>query len=177
MHTSSIETKSFTDNCLQVSFRMSGCTVLSFPLGNKYEVKWSEVAQSCPTLCDPVDCSPPGSSVHGVLQARILEWTASSFFPTQGSNPGFPHKQADPLISEPPGNKHKLLLMAAFKWVSEDTHHDSLPSSKLLLWLVVPTTAPHATGYPTEGPSVSGCPLCDANTKTKTLWCWVHWDD
>ena len=35
-----------------------------------------EVAQSCPTLCDPVDCSSPGSSVHGILQARILEWVA-----------------------------------------------------------------------------------------------------
>ena len=33
----------------------------------------------CPTLCDPVDCSPPGSSVHGILQARILEWVAISF--------------------------------------------------------------------------------------------------
>ena len=39
----------------------------------------SEVAQSCLTLCDPVDCSPPGSSVHGILQARILEWVAISF--------------------------------------------------------------------------------------------------
>ena len=38
-----------------------------------------KVAQSCPTLCNPVDCSPPGSSVHGVLQARILEWVAISF--------------------------------------------------------------------------------------------------
>ena len=39
------------------------------------DMKWSEseVAQLCPTLCDPVDCSPPGSSIHGVLQARILE--------------------------------------------------------------------------------------------------------
>ena len=36
----------------------------------------SEVAQSCPTLCDPMDCSLPGSSVHGVLQARVLEWVA-----------------------------------------------------------------------------------------------------
>ena len=36
----------------------------------------SEVAQSCPTLRDPMDCSPPGSSVHGILQARILEWVA-----------------------------------------------------------------------------------------------------
>ena len=37
------------------------------------------VAQSCPTLCDPMDGSPPGSSVHGILQARILEWVATSF--------------------------------------------------------------------------------------------------
>ena len=43
------------------------------------EVKWSEVAQSCPTLCDPVDCSLPGSSVHGILQARVLEWGAITF--------------------------------------------------------------------------------------------------
>ena len=39
----------------------------------------SEVAQSCLTLCDPMDCSPPGSSIHGILQARILEWVAISF--------------------------------------------------------------------------------------------------
>ena len=38
----------------------------------------SEVTQLCLTLCDPVDCSPPGSSVHGILQARILEWVAIS---------------------------------------------------------------------------------------------------
>ena len=36
----------------------------------------SEVAQSCPTLCDPMDGSPPGSSVHGIFQARVLEWGA-----------------------------------------------------------------------------------------------------
>ena len=36
------------------------------------------IAQSCPTLCDPMDCCPPGSSVHGISQARILEWVAIS---------------------------------------------------------------------------------------------------
>ena len=36
----------------------------------------SEVAQSCPTLSDPMDCSPPGSFVHGIFQARVLEWGA-----------------------------------------------------------------------------------------------------
>ena len=39
----------------------------------------SEVAQSCPTLSDPMDCSPPGSSVHGIFQARVLEWVAIAF--------------------------------------------------------------------------------------------------
>ena len=39
----------------------------------------SEVTQLCPTLRDPMDCSPPGSSVHGIVQARVLEWVAISF--------------------------------------------------------------------------------------------------
>ena len=39
----------------------------------------SEVAQSCQTLSDPMDCSPPGSSIHGILQARVLEWGAIAF--------------------------------------------------------------------------------------------------
>ena len=41
--------------------------------------KWSDVTQSCPTLCDPMDCSLPGSSIHWIFQARILEWVAVSF--------------------------------------------------------------------------------------------------
>ena len=49
----------------------------------------------CLTLYDPMDCSPPGSSVHGILPARILEWVAILFsmgiFPTQGLNLGLPH--------------------------------------------------------------------------------------
>ena len=39
----------------------------------------SEVAQSYPTLCDPMDCSLPGSSIHGIFQARVLEWGAIAF--------------------------------------------------------------------------------------------------
>ena len=39
----------------------------------------SEVTQSCPTLCNPMDCSLPGSSVHGIFQARVLEWVSSAF--------------------------------------------------------------------------------------------------
>ena len=44
---------------------------------------WSEVAQSCPTLCDPMDYSLPGFSIHRIFQARVLEWVAISF--TRGS--------------------------------------------------------------------------------------------
>ena len=60
----------------------------------------SEVAQSCPTLCNPMDCSPPGSSVHGILQARIKEWFAIS------SSRGLPDPGIElvaPALSEPPG--------------------------------------------------------------------------
>ena len=39
----------------------------------------SEVTQSCPTLGDPMDCGPPGSSIHGIFQARVLEWGAIAF--------------------------------------------------------------------------------------------------
>ena len=53
------------------------------------------VAQSCPALRDPMDCSPPGSSVHEIFQIRIWEWVAIPFsrriFPTQGSDPSLPH--------------------------------------------------------------------------------------
>ena len=45
----------------------------------------SEVAQSCPTPSDPMDCSPPGSSVHGIFQARVLEWGAIAFSAIYGS--------------------------------------------------------------------------------------------
>ena len=43
------------------------------------EISESEVTQSCPTLSNPMDCSLPGSSVHGIFQARVLEWVAIAF--------------------------------------------------------------------------------------------------
>ena len=58
------------------------------------------------TLCDSMDYSPPGSSVHGILQARILEWVAissSGDLPDPGIEPGSSSLQADSLPSEPPG--------------------------------------------------------------------------
>ena len=64
------------------------------------------VAQLCPTLCNPIDYSQPGSSVHGIFQAKILEWVTISFsryLPDPGIKPGSPALQADSLLSEPPG--------------------------------------------------------------------------
>ena len=65
----------------------------------------SEVAQSCPTLCDPVDCSPPGSSVQGILQEYWsgLPFPSPEDLPDPGIEPGSPALQADALTSEPPG--------------------------------------------------------------------------
>ena len=70
------------------------------------------VVKSCLTLCNPMDCSPPGSSVHGILQATILEWAAILFSPGDLSNPGIkprsPALQADSLLSEPPGKPNYI---------------------------------------------------------------------
>ena len=78
-------------------------------------------AQSCPTLCDPVNCSPQGSSVHGILQARILEWVVS---PSPGDLPGpgiepaspeAPVLQADSLPAKPSG-KPPISITISTKW-------------------------------------------------------------
>ena len=62
-------------------------------------VRALSLSQSCPTLCDPMECSPPGSSVHEIFQARRLEWIAISF--SRGSSQ--PRDQADSLPRAPPG--------------------------------------------------------------------------
>ena len=64
--------------------------------------KESEVAQSCLTLCNPMDCSLPGSSVHGIFQARVLEWPFPSpeDLPDPGVEPRSPTLEADSLLTE-----------------------------------------------------------------------------
>ena len=73
------------------------------------------VTQLCPTVCDPLDCSPPGSSVYGVLQARILEWVAMpssrGSFPPRDQNLCplcLLHRQAGPLPLAPRGKPISL---------------------------------------------------------------------
>ena len=62
--------------------------------------------QSCPTLCNPMDCSPPGSCIHGILQARILNglpYPSPGDLPKAEIEPGSPALKADYLLSEPLG--------------------------------------------------------------------------
>ena len=73
------------------------CQEVWYP--GKKEGKESEVAQSCPTLCDPMDCSLPGSSIHRILQARVLEWVAISF--SRGSS----QPRDRTLVSHIPGRR------------------------------------------------------------------------
>ena len=56
----------------------------------------SEVAQSCPTLSHRMDCSPPGSSVHGIFQARVLEWGAIAFSRDAGDSGSIPESGRSP---------------------------------------------------------------------------------
>ena len=86
---------------------ISACWILSITGRNSLTmmVLVYFVTQSCPTLCDAMGCSPPGSSVHGILQARILEWLPCC--PQRGSfqpriEPRSPTLQADSLPSQPP---------------------------------------------------------------------------
>ena len=71
-------------------------------------------AQPCPTLFDPTDCSPPGSSVHEISQARILEWVA---FPSPGDLPEKGIKPTSPALAgrffttEPPGSLYCELVI------------------------------------------------------------------
>jgi len=100
------------------------------PPGTLWKVKVL-VAQSCPTLCDLLDCSPPGSSVHGILQARILEWVAIPFS-MESSWPrdriqGSPGLQADSLWSEPPGTLRAIDILSC-SWSTECRYKGKEPT-------------------------------------------------
>ena len=82
----------------------------------------SKVAQSCPTLSDPMDCSPPGPSVHGIFQARVLEWGAVAF--SEITSAAAKSLQScptlcDPVDGSPPGSPIPGILQARIlEWVA-----------------------------------------------------------
>ena len=66
-------------NCVSRNSYVEGPNVSVIVYEDRIFMEVCSVTQSRPTLCDPRDCSPPGSSVHGIFQARILEWVAISY--------------------------------------------------------------------------------------------------
>ena len=99
----------------------------------------SELTQLCLTLCDPMDCSLPGSSVHGILQARILDWVAISFsresFHPRDRNPGLPHCRQILLPPEPLGKSifiNIIALSVCETWVLSLGWEDPLKKGKAI---------------------------------------------
>ena len=82
------------------------------------------VAQLCPTLCNPIDCTPPGPSVHGILQARTLEWVAISFSKRSYRKKESEVAQLCPTLSDPvdcslPGSSiHGIFQARVLEWVA-----------------------------------------------------------
>ena len=110
---------------------------------NTYITDESEVTQSCPTLCGPMDYSLPGSSIHGIFQARVLEWGAIAFskysdqaglnvadhlsvmIPPQISGRRLkPKKYNKSMWVEPVDPTHKILTNLCGKWKMEEIHEN-----------------------------------------------------
>ena len=96
---------------------------IAFRILSKFSVSCKSVSHSilCLALCDPMDCGLPGSSIHGIFQARILEWVAIPF--SRGSS--WPRDrtcvssmQADSLQSEPPGKPSQYPRLRLHSWLS-----------------------------------------------------------
>ena len=91
-------------------------------------------------LCNPMDCSLPGSCIHGILQARVLEWVAISFsrgLPNSGTKPRSPTLWTDALPSEPPG-KPIITESVVHKFqVTELDHRPSKMESILLCFFIL----------------------------------------
>ena len=105
------------------------------------------VAQWCPALCNPADCSPPGSSVHGISQARVLEWGAIAFSEQDGRRGKImltikPHRDAWRTQTKP--------------WVHQDPEAPQR-LSQTCLWVFECLLWRHASAVACRGDRGSGC--------------------
>ena len=104
------------------------------PKRNIYMKSESEVAQSCSTLCDPMDCSLPGSSVRGIFQARVLAAAAAAAKSLQSSDSVRPHRQQPTRLRHPwdsPGKNTEVgcyFLLQCMKVKSESEVSQSCPT-------------------------------------------------
>ena len=114
--------------------------------------------QSCPTLCDPTDGSPPGSFVPGILQARLLEWIAITFSNacTHAKSLQSCPTLCDPMDSSPPGSSvHRILQARLLVWVAISFSNACMQSgySRVRLCATLWTAAhqaPLSTGFPSQ---------------------------
>ena len=81
-------------------------------------------AQSCPTLCDPMDHSIPCSSVHGILQARILEWVAISF-----SRKSYPYRDWTPISC--------ISRQVLYHWATREAHKKIISAYKFIIIIII----------------------------------------
>ena len=117
------------------------------------------IAQSYLTLCDPVGCNPPGSSVHGILQARILEWVAISFSISFSSGLPFPSL---PFPSSRPRDQTQVSRIAGRRfnlWATREAPLEPQMSPKPLFrtafFCVLDTRDPEKNGWPPLSGSLS----------------------
>ena len=131
------------------------------------------VAQSCLTLYHPMDCSPSDSSVHGVLQARIVEWQvipSPGDLPNPGIKPRSPALQADSLPCESPGKPKYMYVLSCFSrvqlcmtlWTAACQAPLTMVFSKarILEWVAIPS--PQGSSWPRDGNHGISCPFCIA---------------
>ena len=132
---------------MEISGYLQGCKVSKVLKGKGHISFTCLVAQSCPILCDPMDGSPPGSSVHGASPTKDTgmgcHTLLQGIFPTQGLNPGLPHCRGS-LLSEPPGKGHRRVF--------------SLGGEVHVLWeLAISPQAGGMKDEKSEGESTSWC--------------------
>ena len=124
------------DECFCFSLKRDASPHHALSQGSEKCVK-ALVAQSCLTLCNPVDCSLPGSSLHGILQARILEWLpfpSPGGLPDPGIEPVSPALLADSLLAKFGPCKRSLSLQ--FRTIQKGhLSLDFMELAKSLLWL------------------------------------------
>ena len=117
------------------------------------------VAQLCPALCGGMDCSLPGSSVHGILQARILEWVShfllQGIFLTQGSNLGLLHGRQTVYWLSHQGFIVKPMAFSKVAVLVQTLPDDhSIPSEMEPQMSSCPVTSVTSVGYPLTGSEV-----------------------
>ena len=117
------------DSCIAGGFFTSWATMEALGVGIPYyKLPESEVSQSCPTLCDPMDCSLSGSSIHGILLARVLEWVAISF------SRGFSQPRDRTQVSCTAGRRFAILSQTPYSYINVTSY---LFHSSLLLVLLL----------------------------------------